>query len=35
MVERGFASVQAAHSLESMLDRLDALYSRYIPNPLG
>ena len=31
MAERGYASVQAGHSLESMLDRLDALYSRYIP----
>jgi glycosyltransferase involved in cell wall biosynthesis len=31
MAERGFASVHAGHSLESMLDRLDALYSRHIP----
>jgi len=32
MTERGFANVQAAHSLDAMLDRLDAIYSRYIPS---
>ncbi|MEI8341584.1 MAG: hypothetical protein WCH43_08640, partial [Verrucomicrobiota bacterium] len=30
MAERGFANVQGAHSLDAMLDRLDALYSKSI-----
>jgi len=30
MVERGFLDVKAHHSLDTMLDSLDALYSRYI-----
>lgn len=30
MVERGFTNVQSSHSLDAMLDRLDALYTRSI-----
>lgn len=32
MIERGFSDIQAGHSLESMLDKLDLLYSRNIPS---
>ena len=31
MAERGRAMVEACHSLEAMLDTLDALYWRHIP----